>query len=525
MNQKFRTTVIPVHPFLLSLYPALALLAYNIQQIEPRAALRSVFFSILFILILFLILWLVTRSLGKAGLLASIFAGLFFSFGHAYNFFRQAPVLDSILGKQSILSVVYLVILCGTSFWVLRRLKETGQLTRILNVFSVILVILPAVQIGSFLVSSSQSSSLAASKVPLQQQLTAPVGQPIPDIYFIILDTYTNQGLLKSEMNFDNSAFITQLEQLGFVVENCSQSNYTQTELSLSSILNLNYLPALDPRYVSGFMDRSDLPALIKQSLVRRSLDQLGYQTVSFGTGYNWSEIRDADIFFYPGANGLSWLGNQAGLNQFEAMYIRTTGGQLLSTIQTPAINDWARAINHPFQDHINIQLFLLDTLSKVPQISGPKFVFTHILIPHGPFVFGPNGVLPQDQMVGSTEEDGSDLKPADYIKGYVPQVEYINNQILPILKSLIEKSKTPPIIIIQGDHGPFSLPPILNAYYLPGKKDVGLYPTITPVNSFRLIFNAYFGTQYPLLPDTSFKSFDSDPFGGKLYPNSCSTP
>jgi len=92
-------------------------------------------------------------------------------------------------------------------------------------------------------------------------------------------------------------------------------------------------------------------------------------------------------------------------------------------------------------------------------------------------------------------------------------------------------------VIIIQSDEGPF--PPgwltdeesgddwqkqifenleaktaILNAYYLPGVNiDKLLYPSITPVNSFRMIFNQYFGASYNLLPDQIFI-----PAPGSLY-------
>jgi hypothetical protein len=522
MIRKLRFDRLPVHPFLISLYPVLALLSYNIKEIEPRAALRALLVSFVLIVAVFFLLWALTRSSARAGLLASLFALLFFSYGHVNAAFRETPVLQFVLGKQSVLAVLYMALFFAGVFWVLRRLKNPDPLTSGLNGFAVILVVLPVAQMAVSLVSFSRSAAQMAEKVPIQQELTAPAGQALPDVYFIILDTYANQDLLSELMQYDNSEFVAQLEALGFEVARCSQSNYSQTELSLSSTLNMDYLTTFDPRYVSGYMDRSELPALIKQSVVRRSLEQIGYQTVAFGTGYNWSEIRDADIFYYPGETGLSWLGNNAGLNQFEAMFVRTTGGLLLTTLKLPALNDLTRVVDHPYQDHINIQLFVLDSLSKVPHVAGPKFVFVHLLIPHGPFVFGPDGVLPLDQAVGSKEADGRDLTEEDFIKGYVPQLEYINRRMLAIAENLIEDSKTPPIIIIQGDHGPFSLPPILNAYYLPGDTNAGIYSSITPANSFRLIFNTYFGTNYPLLPDVSYKSFDSDPFGGEVYPNPC---
>jgi hypothetical protein len=522
MTRRLQLDRLPIHPFLISLYPVLALLSYNIKEIEPRAALRALLVSFLLVAAVFGLLWLVTRRPERAGLVASLFAVLFFSYGHVYTFFQDIPGLGALLGKQSGLSVVYLALFLAGVFFSLRKKAISEQLTPTLNFFAVVLVILPVAQMAIALVSFSRSAAQVAKKIPITQPLTAPTGQSLPDVYYIILDTYAGQEYLQKEMGFDNSEFIRQLENMGFSVPRCSLSNYSQTELSLSSTLNLDYLPALDPRYVSGYMDRSELPALLKQSLVRRSLQQIGYRTVAFGTGYSWSEFRDADVFYYPGNNGLLWLGNRAGINQFEAMFVNTTGALVLTTLQSEAFNDLERVVNHPYQDHINIQLFLLDTLERVPDVYGPKFVFTHLLIPHGPFVFGPDGVLPEDQVIGSKEPEGGDLQPETFTKGYLPQVEYINNRILPILKSLIEDSDTPPIIILQGDHGPFSLPTILNAYYLPGNKDIGLYPTITTVNSFRLIFNAYFGTHYELLPDVSYTSFDDDPFGGDIFPNPC---
>jgi len=40
------------------------------------------------------------------------------------------------------------------------------------------------------------------------------------------------------------------------------------------------------------------------------------------------------------------------------------------------------------------------------------------------------------------------------------------------------------------------------------------MYPSITPVNTFRLIFNAYFGTDLKLLPDISYFSNWDNPYG-----------
>jgi hypothetical protein len=53
----------------------------------------------------------------------------------------------------------------------------------------------------------------------------------------------------------------------------------------------------------------------------------------------------------------------------------------------------------------------------------------------------------------------------------------------------------------------------ILNAYLLPGDGSGRLYNEITPVNTFRLIFDQYLGTDLQLLEDESFFSSWERPY------------
>lgn len=146
--------------------------------------------------------------------------------------------------------------------------------------------------------------------------------------------------------------------------------------------------------------------------------------------------------------------------------------------------------------------------------MTGPKFVFIHLIVPHPPYAFDENG----NPIVGGSVD-------AKY--GDLNQVKFINKFILPGLKTLIEESSTPPVIILQGDHGPMvednhpAELKILNAYYLP-KGMEWLYPTISPVNSFRVVFNSYFGTSFPLLEDVSYYSDRYIRYDFSVIPNDC---
>jgi hypothetical protein len=97
---------------------------------------------------------------------------------------------------------------------------------------------------------------------------------------------------------------------------------------------------------------------------------------------------------------------------------------------------------------------------------------------------------------------------------------------MLEAIDTIFEESEISPIIIIQGDHGPWLQPKnkrmwILNAYYLPGHNEE-LYPTISPVNSFRLVFDAYFEGNYDLLDDVSFFSPVPNIYDFSELPNDC---
>jgi hypothetical protein len=150
--------------------------------------------------------------------------------------------------------------------------------------------------------------------------------------------------------------------------------------------------------------------------------------------------------------------------------------------------------------------------------------VFAHIVSPHPPYIFDTQGNFKD---VGFGEHDEKNLKPEEMSALYRGQVEFIDAQILEVVRVILEESKVPPIIIIQGDHGPlvkdrFIRAPILNAYYLPNGS-AHLYPSISPVNSFRVVLNDYFGQNLPMLEDVSrFSSNYRDPFNYRVVENSC---
>jgi hypothetical protein len=330
-------------------------------------------------------------------------------------------------------------------------------------------------------------------------QLTPAHGKP--DIYYIILDSYSRDDMLKKFYHLDNTPFLSQLDQMGFYVARCAQSNYSQTELSLASSLNYDYLDNLGDQFHPGNTRRAGLIELIQHSAVRSTLENLGYKVVALDTGYDPTRLTDADSYLAPRL--------RSEINDFEETFVRTTAARLVAegVVSLNLPPDWKKRD----QAHRERILFELEQLRQIPSLPGPKFVFAHIITPHWPYIFGPNGEPVHERPESET--------------GYHDQVVFINQQILPILQNILAQSNPPPIIIVQGDHGAVLDDPqrrmtILNAYYLPEGGEQSLYEAISPVNTFRVIFNFYFDLQAPLLADTSHYSNYEEPYNYQVIDN-----
>lgn len=478
----------------------MALFASNIQEIEFSVIIRPFILTLATGGLVFLLIHIVVRNWHRAALLTTLVIFLFFTYGHVYDFLQQYPLFGLNLGRHRFLIFPFIGVGLAGGWLILKKMRELNAWTQFLNLLSILILIYPIYQMASFAIKTTRGNQLAKQVIIGEQELSVPKNPP--DIYYIILDSYTRADALKTDFKFDNSSFIEGLKSLGFYVAECSRSNYQYTQASLTASLNMDYLPELEARIQSGKLNVDEVWSLIKYSRVRQLLEGAGYHTITFKTGYEWSNIKDSDLYLSPAGS----FSNFRSIQPFETMLIKSTALLILSDTQNKLLQRTLSNINYPFENQIIETQFIFRELPQIPAIRGSKFVFIHLLAPHPPYIFGPNGEILTDTGYYGGKK-AAPINDEYYRKGYTGEVQYVNNQMLAIVKTLIAESKTQPIIILQGDHGARkkNRNVILNAYYFPGDGKRTFYPGITPVNSFRLLFNTYFNTHFDLLPDASF--------------------
>jgi hypothetical protein len=480
------------YPFLFAAYPLLFLYAHNVSEMSISQIIMPAVVSVLAAFLLWMLLSLILKDVSKAALATSLVLFFFFFYGHFYELLENK---DIFVPKHSLLLPGALLVLGYCIYFIKIAHRNFQTTSRILNVVAAVLIVINLGVVASYEITKAGGQSQVVEPEPEaiptidQTKLST-----MPDIYYLIFDEYANPSTIKEFYNYDNSQFVADLTDKGFFVAGASKTKTMYTYRSIASTLDMEYLgdpDALPDQLVYQKMASNK----VVDFLVAR-----GYKYVYFGTWYEfkylgaWYEVKkyevNADLYynFYAPAQ------HSVVITDFSRIF-------------------WNSTMARPFYDYLTQGQYetynrsglikTLEQLKKMPEVPGPKFVFAHIMSPHCPFVFGPNG-----ERVGL-----AGFYTWDDRQFYLGQYIFITKQIEELVDVLLQTSASPPVIIIQSDHGVRPIHPgivigpdewqkIFNAYYLPGGGEKLLYDSISPVNSFRIVFNYYFGTDYDLLKD-----------------------
>jgi hypothetical protein len=484
------------HPLLFASFPVVFVWSHNLDQgVTLSQGLTALAAAMSFSVVVLCLLRLFLKDWSRSAVAASVIVILFLTLG------RVGALLGVSGGPLEVFLVAELLILSLVAIVVVRMIRPPETLTRTLNLISLVLVILNIVPIVAV-----QESKAAGFRFPsATERLDPSASGPERDVYYLVFDRYAGAETLNSLYGFDNSGIYTWLSDHGFDVTKDALANYPQTSHSLASSLNMSYLDDLARAQGEDSSAWTPIRRTLHDSVIARTFQAMGYKYEHIGS---WWEATAED----PTADD----------NYVYGTYTEFLG-TFLSTTAVPSIERLFRGtpnIEKEQWDRVHFQMRALGEIVSDPE---PTFTFAHFLLPHVPYIFLSDGsFVPSDQD-----------RPIE--ERYVDQLMYTNKVIEQLVTELQAGSGPDPIIVIQSDEGPH--PPahddwgeelkvswarasdvelgrklrILNAYYLPGDPAIEPYPTITPVNTFRLILNDYFGESLPLLPDRTYVFTDFD--------------
>jgi hypothetical protein len=497
------------YPILFSIDPILLLLTGNLSVIPIYKLFPLILIIPLFAAGLFWLLnhWL--KDIHHAGFVTFLTLFWFFHYGTIYQFTKFVSPGTIPWKSHVILLTLWtgvLIFLASKLVW--RRIGNPQIITQFLNIVCVLITSYSIIRISADAVTRNLYHPKITQNIHESIDLSSSADKP--DVYYIILDGYARGDILQEIYNFDNSAFLQELIAKGFFIATESQTNYMQTPLSLASSLNMSYISGL-PKWMP---DRGMLIGMIQDSQTWALFQQLGYKRVALSSGYLVTDLIDSDYYFTSPKNGK--------LNDLKGLLLNNSVAIVMIE------QGWLEVpITHIDEAQERIRYAFTTLANVIPKIDGPKFVFAHIVAPHPPFIFNQNKVIDPDDFYILLDGRSFTAGPSVYIQDYTDQLIYINKQIIQTIDSILTNSKIPPIIIIQADHGPgayldiqsvensclrerFS---ILNAYYFPNSVIRELSKDTSPVNTFRILFNSFFGTNLKILDNKEYFSTWSNPY------------
>ncbi len=473
-----------------TLYPILLviffiLFRYNDNQHELIIADLIYVLSIIIpiIIIFILLIRFIIKNTTKSTVISSFVILLFFIYIPIHKMLYEFQIGDYGLGEHVVLLPIFII---GAVITIYIFIKSKKNFKKLLSIFYVIISVLIIFNVSEIILYSD-INSYATNDDLLQYFLIDE--NNFRDVYYILLDAHSGTEALQKYLNYDNSNFDRSLEELGFFIPEKSFSNYSPTRMSVPSILNMDYV---NVNYeLSDSQSGLVMERMLSNNIVTKIFQKNGYETISF---YNELNLRSN-----PDTRN-QLCNNAIGNNQFMSFIL----------IQTPIVIFENYIDKYNYKEYRENRLCVFNEISTLDEkYSQPIFVFAHIMMPHYPYIFKNDGTMISDTEITSIEDKTA----------YISQLQFTDSKVLEIVKELLHKEPQP-IIVIQSDHGfrvahdEISIDDYVSmdrsfsnfaAYYFPDTTLANNDQVHTSVNSFRILFNNNFGTDYELLENKIF--------------------
>lgn len=453
-------------------------------------------------LFFFLLGKILFKKKDKAGVWASALLIIFFFWGSVHDFLNTH--LSSFFSSYTfLLSLTFILLFLLTAR--LRRKHSTIQKTNsFLNILLIALLLIEgATTLVKAITKEGKKKNLTYYNTPLQTPLFSEPDSLKPDIFYIIFDEYASSLSLKNYLNYDNSKFDSLLIKNGFYIATGSKSNYNSTPFSIASTFSLDYfnLPLEEKKLFPKELLEAQLT--IKQAVFPALLKNHGYSIKNYGLCDINGQTSPEEPLFNPDIRDI--LHKETFWGRIKDDIIWHIPIRLPSLILPD--KEMIKRKNFLRRNRNNYKNLLNDLTIQTKQ---PKFVFGHILMPHGRYYLNKKG----EERNVTLSDDNPDIKDSLYLD----QLIYTNTWIESLVSAVNREFSRPRVVIIQGDHGRRDIIPYhpvlkrekqfmnLNCFYFSDKNYAGLYDSISSVNTFRVLLNKYFHSGIPLLKDSTIR-------------------
>jgi len=513
-----------IHPFLVGIFPILIIYSQNIGRVEITELFLPVIIIVGLTIGLYYFLKLILKNENKSAIIVTLILIMLFSYGHIYYLLSDVMIDEFDIGQNRYLIPAFGLVLGISIFFIIRARRVFDNATSILNVISIVFIIVAisnVALVGAEITSCDKCSNQEFfyeardfSDYFESHEFSISENQELPDVYYLILDEYARNDALIDYHNFSNHELTEFLEKKGFHIAKNSFANYPMSVQSIPAIMNMDYINFLADEIGTEVRNYKPLNGknygLYPNNMVIKNFKEMDYKIITFNTfALHLHENPLADKTFCHRDKFLldNRLADVLARTSIFGYYIERWAEGELRQATLCAFENFGNAGN---------------------VFDEPVFVWAHVMLPHPPWIFGPNGeeITPGKPLLitDNPEFRDSGWEPK---RQYIQQVQFANKKTIEVVENILENNRNA-IIIIQGDHGTawetnwmepskedaWQRLRNFDAIYFPDKdkRDL-LLDDRTLVNTFRTVFNAYYESNYELLENKMYWGWNAKPY------------
>ncbi len=500
--QKLSFSPIFCYPFLIVLYFVLHESNANFGLIPFPVAAWFAFYYLLVTLVMSLAAIYFFNKAAKAVLFTALLIVILLFDGAMHDVVKKLSV-PALFKTYRFWLPFLLAVIISAFIFLKKSAKELLPINKYLFITVLVLCLWELFHLGFNVFSKEANNNILFADTQFDRKLnhTYDSTRASPSIYFIVLDAFTSSSCLKKEFNYDNAGLDSFLTGKGFYIVTRSKSNYPVTPYSIASTLNFSFLKDEVTAREMTARDRLRGVTTVGANRLVPYLEKKGYNIFNYSI-FNLNDHPVQGAEYFDELKG-KMLSDQTLWGRIQRDILWNFTNRRLSP---KTINKWLTKYSN---DYVYDKLNGLKTAAAYPS-TKPKFVYCHLMTPHGPYIFHQDGTFVRDSIHAPSNEK----------KAYLNQLIYTRQLLKSAINAIFKRDTLNKIIVVEGDHGyrdygtKEKIPQTfenLHAIYFYDKNYQSLYDSLTPVNTFRIVLNQYFQEQLVPLRDTSI--FVYDPF------------